>query len=197
MSPSKIGTRSSVQLHTSFEESYCSPWDLHIQEEKLKLLNEQYQTSLTKPSAPPIDDMFDSFNVNNPSTSSSYNRINRSPHPTSSLRRSSSNTRKSLINLSLLPPELPPLPKDGLLKNFQCNMHHNNRYRNSVLENLDLPAKTNCHCLHQHKTCSGTDTSRSFLFAASSPFNQRSKRHETKSTALIAENSPARSFEVS
>ncbi|CAF0822516.1 unnamed protein product [Rotaria sp. Silwood1] len=188
---------SSFQSCDISEESYCAPWDLKIQEEKLKLFNEQRQasSSSSNTSTPFIDKLLHSSNINNQSTSSSSSRnyINKSCHQPCSTHTLSS-TKKSLIHLELTPPELPPLPPGGLIPSFQCGISNDIRNKNPIIENLDLSLKKNSHCLNLHKTCSRTDTSRSFLFALTSPSNKRSKKHDITATTNNTQSMP---FETS
>ncbi|CAF2388351.1 unnamed protein product [Rotaria sp. Silwood2] len=175
--------QSSFQSCGISEESYCAPWDLKIQEEKLKLLNEQRQISSSNTNTSLIDNLLHSSNINNQSTSSSFSRnhTNRSFHQTCSVHTSSSTTttKKSLVHLELTPPELPPLPPGGLIPSCQCGISNNIRNKNSIIENLDLSFEKTSNCLIPHAICSGTDTSRSFLFALTSPSNKRSKKLDT------------------
>ncbi|CAF1213740.1 unnamed protein product [Rotaria magnacalcarata] len=197
MSPIKTAAQSSFQACSTSEESYCSPWDLKLQEEKFKLLNEQHQISLPKPSAPLMDDVLQSPNINNQSTSLTFNRnhANKLFHPTCSVRQSSSTTtRKSLIHFELLPPELPPLPPGGLVPSCPSSTNNNTHNENSIIDNLDLPSKGIIHGLTQQKICSGTDTSRSFLFAVTSPCSKRSKNVDTTTTKTTKDDNPPTLF---
>jgi hypothetical protein len=75
------------------EESYCSPWDLKIQEERFKLLNEQQQRSLSS--------------------------INQKTFQRTHSARTSSR-KKSFTSRKQSPPVLPPLPAGGLLPPSHC-----------------------------------------------------------------------------
>ncbi|CAF1055318.1 unnamed protein product [Rotaria sordida] len=197
MSPITTTMRSSsFQSCGISEESYCAPWDLKIQKEKFKLLNEQCQISSSNTSTPLVKNLLHSSNINNQSTSSSlnHNHRNKSLHQTCLAPTSSSSTKKSLIQLDLIPPELPPLPPGGLVPLCQCGINNNIRNKNSIIENLDLSFKKNSHCLNTHTICSGTDTSHSFLFALTSPSNKRSK---TINTTTTTDNTQPISFEAS
>lgn len=102
MSLTTTPIRSSFQLRVNSEESYCAPWDLKIQEQKLKVLNEQHQIP--------------SSNKNNRSIPLSFN--NKSFHRTQSARKST--TKKSFTHRELSPPVLPPFPPGGLKPSCQC-----------------------------------------------------------------------------
>jgi hypothetical protein len=96
MSPTTVPIRSSFQSRIISEESYCSPWDLKIQEEKLKLLNEQHHISLS---------------------------FNQKPfHRTNSAR--SSTRKNSFKHRELSPPAVPPFPSGGLIPSCQCGTNN-------------------------------------------------------------------------
>jgi hypothetical protein len=142
-----------MQSFVVSEESYCSPWDLKIQEEKFKLLNEQHQISSLSdaPLHPP--------NTNNQYTNKAFQR-------TCSVRTPSS-FKKFITPREVSPPVLPPLPLGGLIPSCQCNP--------TRIENLD-----------PHKTRSGTDTSRSFLFTSTSPSNKSTPAIDTNNTQSMS-----------
>lgn len=97
--------RSSYQSYITSEESYCSPWDLKMQEEKFKSLNNQHQ-------------IISSDKTNRSIPLSFNNHTNKSFHRTHSVPKSS--TKKSFIHRELSPPELPPFPPGGLKLPCQC-----------------------------------------------------------------------------
>jgi hypothetical protein len=104
-------TLSSFQPCLISEESYCSPWDLKIQEDKLKSLNEHQQTS--------TDTLLHPSLSNNPF---------RQTHSICT----SLSTNKSLIHHQPLPPAPPPVPFGGLISSNQCNTRNRS---NSIIEN--------------------------------------------------------------
>ncbi|CAF4766425.1 unnamed protein product [Rotaria sp. Silwood1] len=187
---------SSFQPHVVSEESYCSPWDLKIQEEKFKLLSEQRSTSSSNTITALTDALLHPSNTNHRSTSSSSSSSNNNNafHRTRSARTTSS-TKISLTLREPSPPLLPPLPPGGLIPppstttnvTCQCGSNNNTRNRslnnnnnnNSINESLDPSLKKISYCLNAHAIRSGTDTSRSFVFASSSPSNERSQRVNT------------------
>ncbi len=185
--------RSPFQTHVVSEESYCSPWDLKSQEEKLKLLSEQRSTSSSNTITALTDALLHPSNTTNRSISlsSSINTNNNPFHRTRSARTTSS-TKKSFILREPSPPLLPPLPPGGLIPpstnvTCQCGSNNNTRNRsfnnnnnnNSINESLDPSLKKISYCLNAHAVRSGTDTSRSFVFASSSPSNERAQRVNT------------------
>jgi hypothetical protein len=105
-----VPMRSSYQSCVISEESYCTPWDLKIQTEKLKLLNEQHQISLSNKNNQLISVPFNHSNINKPL------------HRTYSVRKSS--TKKSFIHRKLSPPALPPFPPGGLIPSCQCSANN-------------------------------------------------------------------------
>ncbi len=88
-----------MQSSSISEESYCTPWNLKIQEEKFKLLNEQQQHQIT----------------------SSYNR--KPFHRTYSVRASS--RKKSFTPREQSPPVLPPFPPGGFTPSCLCITNNN------------------------------------------------------------------------
>jgi len=107
MSLTTAPMRSSFQSCIISEECYCAPWDLKIQEEKLKFLNEQHQIPLLS-------------NKNTQSIPLSFNHshIKKPFHRTYSARKLS--TKKSSTHRELSPPVLPPFPPGGLIPSCQC-----------------------------------------------------------------------------
>jgi hypothetical protein len=97
-------TRAPIPSSVISEECYCAPWDLKIQEEKLKLINEQHQISL-----PNL--LFHSSNNTNQS-------ISQPSHRTYLAHKSSK--KKSFTHRELSPPVLPPFPPGGLISSCQC-----------------------------------------------------------------------------
>ncbi|CAF3437467.1 unnamed protein product [Rotaria socialis] len=190
---------SSFQPHVVPEESYCSPWDLKTQEEKLKLLSQQRSVSSSNTITTLTDALLHPSNTNNRSTSSSSssfnvnnNNNNNNPFHRTRSARTTSSTKKSLTISEPTPPLLPPLPPGGLIPptpNLTCQCGSNNNTRNRSLNNtinnhplnetLDPSLKKISYCLNAHVVRSGTDTSRSFVFAATSPTNERSQRVNT------------------
>ena len=194
--------RSPFQPHVVSEESYCSPWDLKTQEEKLKLLSEQRSTSSSNTITTLTDALLHPSNTNNRSTSLSSTNNNNPFHRTRSARTTSS-TKKAFTLREPSPPLLPPLPPGGLIpvpppptitniachcgssgsnnntrnRSFSNNINTNNN--NSNNESLDPSLKKISYCLNAHAVRSGTDTSRSFVFAPSSPLNEHSQRVNT------------------
>jgi hypothetical protein len=191
--------RSPFQPHVVSEESYCSPWDLKTQEEKLKLLSEQRSTSSSNTITTLTDALLHPSNTNNRSTSLSSTNNNNPFHRTRSARTTSS-TKKAFTLREPSPPLLPPLPPGGLIpvpptttniachcgsgsnnntrnRSFSNNINTNNN--NSNNESLDPSLKKISYCLNAHAVRSGTDTSRSFVFAPSSPSNEHSQRVNT------------------
>jgi hypothetical protein len=179
--------RSPFHPHVVSEESYCAPWDLKTQEEKLKLLSEKKPTSLSS-SSNTITALTDALlHPSNRSTSSSSN--NNNPFHRTRSARTTSSTKKSLILREPSPPLLPPLPPGGLIPSStaitcQCGSNNNTRNRpvnnnTSVNETLDPSLKKISYCLNAHIVRSGTDTSRSFVFSSTSPSNERSQRVNT------------------
>lgn len=194
--------RSPFQTHGVSEESYCSPWDLKSQEEKLKLLSEQRSTSSSSSTSNTITALTDALlhpsNTSNRSTS--HSSFNHTPNPFQRTRsaRTTSSTKKSFTLREPSPPLLPPLPPGGLIPPptslpsstalaCQCtgnsanntrnrSLNNNNSNNNSANESLDPSLKKISNCLNAHVVRSGTDTSRSFVFASSSPSNERSPR---------------------
>jgi hypothetical protein len=189
--------RSPFQPHVVSEESYCSPWDLKTQEEKLKLLSEQRSTSSSNTITTLTDALLHPSNTNNRSTSFSSNN-NNNPFQRTRSARTTSSTKKSFTLREPSPPLLPPLPPGGLIpapstnapchcgiggsnnntRNRSFNNNHNNN-NNSINESLDPSLKKISYCLNAHAVRSGTDTSRSFVFAPSSPSNDHSQRVNT------------------
>lgn len=200
--------RSPFQTHGVSEESYCSPWDLKSQEEKFKLLSEKRPTTTTTTNAiTSLTDalLHPSSNTNNRSTtlSSLNNNNNQNPFQRTRSARTTSSTKKSFTLREPSPPLLPPLPPGGLIPpvlssspssttniTCQCGSNSNTRNRssntlntnnnnNSINESLDPSLKKISYCLNAHVVRSGTDTSRSFVFAQSSPSNEHSQRVNT------------------
>ncbi|CAF3700063.1 unnamed protein product [Rotaria sordida] len=195
---------SPFQPHVVSEESYCSPWDLKTQEEKFKLLSEQRSISSSNTITALTDALLHPSNTNNRSTSFSSsnnnnnNNNNNNPFHRTRSARTTSSTKKSLTLREPSPPLLPPLPPGGLIPppttaNVTCqcgsnnntrnrslnNNNNNNNNNNSMNECLDPSLKKISYCLNAHAIRSGTDTSRSFVFASSSPSNERSQRVNT------------------
>jgi hypothetical protein len=180
--------RSPFQTHVVSEESYCSPWDLKSQEEKLKLLSEKRSISSSNTITALTDALLHPSNTANRTISLSSS--NNPFHRTRSARTTSS-TKKSFTLREPSPPLLPPLPPGGLIPpstnvTCQCGSNNNTRTRslnnnnnNSINESLDPSLKKISYCLNPHVARSGTDTSRSFVFASSSPSNERSQRVNT------------------
>lgn len=189
------------------EESYCAPWDLKSQEEKLKILSEQRSApalSTSNSSRTTLADALLHPSDTNPRSSSSS--INQSAfHRTRSARTTSFN-KKSFTVREPSPPLLPPLPPGGLIPpaaisiittptppttttannsiTCQCGSNSITRTRtipNSSHNELVDPSslKKISYCLNAHVVRSGTDTSRSFVFTSSSPSNERSQRINT------------------
>jgi hypothetical protein len=194
--------RSQFQTHGVSEESYCSPWDLKSQEEKFKLLSEQRSTSTSNTITTLTDALLHPSNAANRSTSLSSSNINHNPFQRTRSARTTSSTKKSFTLREPSPPVLPPLPPGGLLPppsssssastNITCqcgsgNSNNNTRNRslnnnnnnNSINEGTDPSLKKISYCLNAHAVRSGTDTSRSFVFASSPPSNERSQRVNT------------------
>ncbi|CAF0977502.1 unnamed protein product [Adineta ricciae] len=117
-----------MQSHSMPEESYCAPWDLRVQEEKLRLLNEHHQTSSIKKNS---NTTFRSPLTNQQPTSISF-------HRTSSVRGSSK-----------LPSEIPILPSRDFIANYQSNNNPNIKHSNSSLKKLS-------NCFNTHTTRTGT-----------------------------------------
>jgi len=187
-------SRSPFQSHVVSDESYCSPWDLKTQEEKFKLLSEQRSTSTSNTITALTDALLHPSNTNNRSTSLSSSSINTNNNPFHRTRsaRTTSFTKKPFTLREPSPPVLPPLPPGGLLPpstNVACHCGSNTNTRNrslnnnnnntSINESLDPSFKKISYCLNAHAVRSGTDTSRSFVFASSSPSNERSQRVNT------------------
>jgi hypothetical protein len=180
-------SRSPFQSHAVSDESYCSPWDLKTQEEKFKLLSEQRSTSTSNTITALTDALLHPSNTNNRSTSLSSS--NNNPFHRTRSARTTSFSKKPFILREPSPPVLPPLPPGGLLPpstNVACHCGSNNNTRNrslnnntSINESLDPSFKKISYCLNAHAVRSGTDTSRSFVFASSSPSNERSQRVNT------------------
>lgn len=197
--------RSPFQTHGSVsEESYCSPWDLKSQEEKFKLLSEQRSISSTSNTITALTDaLLHPSNTSNRSTSHSASNLIQSPFQRTRSARTTSSTKKSFTLREPSPPLLPPLPPGGLIPPpplpaaqpsttsvpCQCGGNSNNNTRNrslnnnnnnnSINESADPSFKKISYCLNAHAVRSGTDTSRSFVFASSSPSNERSQRVNT------------------
>jgi len=196
--------RSPFQTHGVSEESYCSPWDLKSQEEKFKLLSEQRSTSSSNTITALTDALLHPSNAANRSTSLSSSNINHNPFQRTRSARTTSSTKKSFTLRETSPPVLPPLPPGGLIPqppppsssssastNVTCqcvggssnnntrNRSLNNNNNNSINESLDPSLKKISYCLNAHAVRSGTDTSRSFVFASSPPSNERSQRVNT------------------
>lgn len=192
--------RSPFQSHGVPEESYCSPWDLKSQEEKFKLLSEQRSISSTSNTITALTDaLLHPSNTSNRSTSHSASNLIQSPFQRTRSARTTSSTKKSFTLREPSPPLLPPLPPGGLIQpptpsstnpvTCQCGGNSNNNTRNrslnnnnnnnSINESADPSLKKISYCLNAHVVRSGTDTSRSFVFASSSPSNERSQRVNT------------------
>jgi len=122
------------------EESYCAPWDLKTQEEKLKLLNEQHQISSLTDTLPHHNQL--SFNPNN---------INTTFHRTYSARTPSKSQAST-----------PRVPSPSVLSSLSPRGNN----KNSVIKNFDPTFKRISSCFNSHTIRSGTATSRSFLFAS-------------------------------
>ena len=201
-------SRSPFQSHTVSDESYCSPWDLKSQEEKFKLLSEQRSTSSSNTITALTDALLHPSNTSNRTTSlssaSSSSHHNSNPFQRTRSARTSSSSKKSFTLREPSPPSLPPLPPGGLIplstnvtcpcasgsnstnstrnRSFNANSNNNNNNNNTVnpvTESLDPSLKKISYCLNAHVVRSGTDTSRSFVFASSSPANERSQRVNT------------------
>jgi len=200
-------SRSPFQSHGVSDESYCSPWDLKTQEEKLKLLSEQRSTSSSNTITALTDALLHPSNTNNRSTSLSSNNNNNNVFHRTRSARTTSSTKKSFTLREPSPPLLPPLPPGGLVPpaqipqttNITChcgggtnsnnntrnrsfsnnNTNTNNNNNNSNTESLDPSLKKISYCLNAHAVRSGTDTSRSFVFAPPSPSNEHSQRINT------------------
>ncbi len=194
--------RSPFQSHGVPEESYCSPWDLKSQEEKFKLLSEQRSTSTSNTITALTDALLHPSNTGNRSTSLSSSNITHNPFQRTRSARTTSSTKKSFTVREPSPPVLPPLPPGGLIPplspssssvstNITCqcgsansnnstrNRSLNNNNNNSINEGLDPSLKKISYCLNAHAVRSGTDTSRSFVFAPSPTSNERSQRVNT------------------
>ena len=190
--------RSPFQTHGVPEESYCSPWDLKSQEEKFKLLSEQRSTSTSNTITALTDALLHPSNTGNRSSSLSSSNIAHNPFQRTRSARTTSSTKKSFTVREPSPPVLPPLPPGGLIPlsssvstntTCQCgstnsnnntrNRSLNNNNNNSITEGPDPSLKKISYCLNAHAVRSGTDTSRSFVFAPSPPSNERSQRVNT------------------
>jgi hypothetical protein len=186
--------RSPFQTHVVSEESYCSPWDLKSQEEKFKLLSQQRSTSSSNTITALTDALLHPSNTTNRSTSLlSSNNNNSNPFHRTRSARTTSSTKKAFTLREPSPPLLPPLPPGGLVPpstNVPCpcgsnnntrnrSLNNNNNNNNSINESLDPSFKKISYCLNAHAVRSGTDTSRSFVFASSSPSNERPQRVNT------------------
>lgn len=192
--------RSPFQTHGVLEESYCSPWDLKSQEEKFKLLSEQRSAPSSNTITALTDALLHPSNTTNRSTSLSSPNHTHNPFQRTRSARTTSSTKKSFTLREPSPPLLPPLPPGGLVPppapsstsatgTCQCGGNSNNNTRNRSLNNnnnnnaihecLDPSLKKISYCLNAHSVRSGTDTSRSFVFASSSPSNERSQRVNT------------------
>ena len=174
------------------EESYCAPWDLKSQEEKLKVLSEQRSAPALSTSNSHRTTLADALlhpSDTNPRSNSPS--INQSAfHRTRSARTTSFN-KKSFVTREPSPPLLPPLPPGGLIPpatnnaiTCQCGSNSITRTRTtpnaSHVELVDPSSlKKISYCLNAHGVRSGTDTSRSFVFSSSSPSNERSQRVNT------------------
>lgn len=196
MSPTKSAIRSSLKSCIITEESYCAPWDLKIQEKKLKSLNEQHQPTSSHANVPLVTSQVHLSHIHNQLAPLSVNHshVDRSCHRIGT-RRTSSTTRipsQSFTNVEISPPILPPLPSGGLIPSCQCAGINNAQNNVSVIENLDLSLQKKIHGRNSYGIRSGTDTSRSFLFSLASPSNKRTKRIDTTSI----DSSQAVSFEV-
>ena len=181
-------SRSSSSFHPHVvmsEESYCAPWDLKSQEEKLKLLSEQRSAPASSNPIPTLTDA-----LLHPSDRSCSSSTNSAFHRTRSARTTSF-TKKSFVVPETSPPLLPPLPPGGLIPpntpviTCHCGSNSITRTRtipttsnNDPLDSSSL--KKISYCLNAHVVRSGTDTSRSFVFSSSSsPSNERSQRVNT------------------
>ncbi|UJR10278.1 hypothetical protein I4U23_014485 [Adineta vaga] len=135
---------SAFQSSSVPEESYCAPWDLKAEEEKLRLLNQQHHLSslnvISKTSHSPLH----SVTTNKQSSLLSF-------HRTSSVRASSK-----------IQSELPPLPSRDLIATYQSKTNLN-------INNFDSSLKKIANCLNSHTIRTDTTTSRSFLFKTTSP----------------------------
>lgn len=203
--------RSPFQTHGVSEESYCSPWDLKSQEEKFKLLSEQQRsTSSTSNTITALTDaLLHPSNTSNRLTSHSSFNHTSNPFQRTRSARTTSSTKKSFTVREPSPPLLPPLPPGGLIPpppsslpsstplNCQCgngnsanntrnrSLNNNNSNNNSINECLDPSLKKISYCLNAHVVRSGTDTSRSFVFASSPPSNERSPRVNNTAPAKV------------
>ena len=162
-------------------------------------------TALTDALPHPSNTNHRTTSLSSSSTSSSSNNNNNNnnnnsnnPFQRTRSARTSSSTKKSFTLCEPSPPILPPLPPGGLIPlstNITCqcgstsanntrnrsfnNTNNNNNNNNSNIESLDPSLKKISYCLNAHTVRSGTDTSRSFVFASSSPANERSQRINT------------------
>ncbi|CAF1615164.1 unnamed protein product, partial [Didymodactylos carnosus] len=192
--------------HPTAEEpvSYCAPWDLKSQEEKLKLLTNNQQQKQSTPSSPAHTNLItrNLSNESSPSTFRQQNIIetkqqlqpmslsaNALLHPeTSNLslsinnsnnfyRTRSARTSKNSFHIQTQPP-IPPLPPGGLKST--C-------YYGPGTE-IDPSLKKIAFCLNAHALrC--TDTSRSFMFSGSTDKPQQHQPLTVKiENCLVIEN---------
>jgi hypothetical protein len=178
--------RSPFHPHVVSEESYCAPWDLKTQEEKLKLLSEQ-RTTPSNTITSLTDALLHPSDTNRRSISSSS--INNNPFHRTRSARTTSFCKKPVTICEPSPPLLPPLPPGGLIppspNNIPCQCGSNSSTRTRTVHNqsaseiLDPSLKKISYCLNAHAVRSGTDTSRSFVFSSSSPSTECSHRVNT------------------
>ena len=79
------------------EESYCAPWDLKIQEEKFKILNEKHLSNTQ---------LYPLFN---------FHKVKNRTYSVPKL-----SVKKTSTHRELSPPVRPPIPIGGLIPSCQC-----------------------------------------------------------------------------
>ncbi|CAF0989007.1 unnamed protein product, partial [Didymodactylos carnosus] len=196
--------------HPCTEEpvSYCAPWDLKSQEEKLKLLtNNHQQQKQSSPSSPAHTNLITQKLSNDTSSTFRQQNIAESKqqqlqqsislsanallHPeisnsSSSINNSnkfhrtrSARTSKKSLQIQSQPP-VPPLPPGGLKTTCHCG----------VGNEIDPSLKKIAFCLNAHALrC--TDTSRSFIFSSSTDKPQQIQTQPLTvkvDTSLVIEN---------
>ncbi|CAF1051549.1 unnamed protein product [Adineta steineri] len=149
-----------MQSCSMTEESYCAPWDLQIQEEKLKFLNQQHQRSSLSASTTLSDTLFHPSHIN---YQTSINHTNTPFHRTYSVRTP---TKKQLFTSCVSSTSVLP---SSLSRGINVS-HQNDTVNNkSIMKNIDPTLKKISNCLSSHTIRAGTTTSRSFLFTSTSP----------------------------
>jgi len=134
MSLTTAPIQSSFQSSIISEECYCAPWDLKIQEEKFKFLNEQHQISLSNKKNQSIPLSFNHSNIKKPF------------HRTYSARKSS--TKKSSSHRELSPPVLPPFPPGGLIPSCQFNNNNEKLDPQTIRSGADIQLMPFEVCIH-------------------------------------------------